>query len=327
MMDQFLVGVDLGGTNIKVSAYTFEDWTPVYESRVPTEAQGGWEHVMNRIYNELIKLFQTVPKGQTACVGLGIPGLLDIETGISKFSPNFPSWENVPVVDWLQERLKLPVYIDNDVRVNLYGEWYCGAGKGRNNVVLLTLGTGLGSGIVMDGRVLYGATSSAGEVGHMNMVRTGGRPCKCGSSGCLGRYVSALGLLRTLKEKLAAGTPCVIREWVGGDLEKITAKMVSDAYDTGDSVAIETMTETGELLGYGLVNVVNLFNPEIIIIGGGMAAAGDRLLQPARQVVESHALKLSREQCSVVTAQLGDSAGMLGAAIYAKQRLERGTRL
>lgn len=143
MMDQFLVGVDLGGTNIKVSAYTFEDWTPVYERRVPTEAQGGWEHVMNRIYNELIKLFQTVPKGQTVCVGLGIPGLLDIETGISKFSPNFPSWENVPVVDWLQERLKLPVYIDNDVRVNLYGEWYCGAGKGGTTLSCLPSAQGL----------------------------------------------------------------------------------------------------------------------------------------------------------------------------------------
>lgn len=324
MTEQYLIGVDLGGTNLKISAYSYEDLTPVYEKRISTEVQGGWEHVMNRIYNELTTLFQSVPKEQIACIGLGIPGLLDIEKGISKFSPNFPCWENVPVVDWLQERLQMPVYIDNDVRVNLYGEWYCGAGKGKKNLVLLTLGTGLGSGIVMDNRVLYGATSSAGEVGHMNMFRTGGRPCKCGSSGCLGRYVSALGLLRTLKEKLSDGKPCILREWVGNDLDKVTAKMVSGAYDAGDCVAIETITETGELLGYGLVNVINLFNPELIIIGGGMAAAGERLLQPARKIVEDHALKISQEHCSVVTAHLGDSAGMLGAAIYAKQCLERG---
>lgn len=130
-MAQYLAGVDLGGTNIKLSAYTIENLTTVYERRSPTEAHNGWEHVMNRIYNLLTELFLSFPREQFACIGLGIPGLLDIEKGISKFSPNFPSWENVPVVDWLWERLKLPVYIDNDVRVNLYGEWYCGAGRGK----------------------------------------------------------------------------------------------------------------------------------------------------------------------------------------------------
>lgn len=319
-MDQYVIGVDLGGTNIKIAAYSIENLASVYERRIPTEAHNGWEHVMNRIYNGLTDLFQVFPQNQFSCVGLGIPGLLDIEKGISQFSPNFPSWENVPVVAWLQERLKLPVYIDNDVRVNLYGEWYCGAGRGKKNVVLLTLGTGLGSGIVVDGHVLYGATASAGEVGHMNMFRQG-RPCKCGSSGCLGRYVSALGFVRTLIEKLEDGTPCIIREWVNGDLERVTAKMISDAYDSDDRIAVETMTETGEILGFGLVNIINLFNPEIIIIGGGMSAAGERLLQPARKVVDSHALRISRSNCYITTAQLGDAAGMLGAAIYAKQRL------
>lgn len=321
-MEKYVVGVDLGGTNLKVSAYSFQNLVSVWEHRISTESHEGWEHVMERIYGEISRLFQEIPREEIACAGLGIPGLLDIETGISKFSPNFFSWENVPVVEWLEKRMNLPVYIDNDVRVNLYGEWYRGAGKGKKNVVLLTLGTGLGSGIVMDGRVLYGATSSAGEIGHMNMVRAGGRPCRCGSSGCLGRYVSARGLLQTLREKIEKGMSCVIQEWVDDDWNQVTAKMVSEAYDAGDVTAIEAMTETGEMLGYGLVNVINLFNPEMIIIGGGMAAAGERLLKPARNVVKNHALEIARERCSIVTAQLGDSAGMLGAAIYAKQRLE-----
>ena len=127
------------------------------------------------------------------CIGVGIPGLLDIETGVSIFSSKFPKWENMPVARWLSEKTGLPVYIDNDVRVNLYGEWLCGAGKHKKNIVLLTLGTGIGAGIVIDGHVLYGATASAGEIGHMNMFRPG-RPCRCGSDGCLGRYVSASGL-------------------------------------------------------------------------------------------------------------------------------------
>lgn len=319
---EYIIGVDLGGTNLKVSAYDAHNLASVYEHRIPTESQEGWEHVMEQIYGEISLLFQKVPREHIICVGLGIPGLLDIESGVSKFSPNFPSWENVPVVEWFEERLHLPVYIDNDVRVNLYGEWYCGAGRGKKNVVLLTLGTGLGSGIVMDGHVLYGATASAGEIGHMNMVRTGGRPCRCGSSGCLGRYVSARGLLQTLREKIDRGMSCIVQEWAANDWNQITAKMVSEAYDEGDLTAIEAMTETGEMLGYGLVNVINLFNPEVIIIGGGMAAAGERLLRPARTIVKNHALEISREQCAIVTAQLGDSAGMMGAVIYAKQRLE-----
>lgn len=197
--------------------------------------------------------------------------------------------------------------------------------KTQKNIVLLTLGTGIGAGIVIDGHVLYGATASAGEIGHMNMFRPG-RPCRCGSDGCLGRYVSASGILDTIKEKIAAGNSTIMSEWVNGNPDKITAKMISNAYDLGDQMAIDTMNETGGILGYGLVNVINLFNPEILIIGGGMSAAGERLLQPARKIVAEHALRLSREHCTIVTAQLGDSAGMLGAALYARQRFENGTR-
>ena len=130
----------------------------------------------------------------------------------------------------------------------------------------------------------------------------------------------------TIKEKIAAGNSTIMSEWVNGNPDKITAKMISNAYDLGDHMAIDTMNETGVILGYGLVNVINLFNPEILIIGGGMSAAGERLLQPARKIVAEHALRLSREHCTIVTAQLGDSAGMLGAALYARQRFENGTR-
>jgi len=255
------------------------------------------------------------------CMGLGVPGLLNVNEGISLFAPNFTDWANVPVKGWFEKRLHVPVFIDNDVRVNLYGEWYFGAGKGYKNVVLLTLGTGLGSGIVMDGRVLYGATGSAGEIGHMNMYREG-RPCKCGSSGCLGRYVSALGMLKTLEEKIESGQHSIICEWAKDDLSKISAKMISEAYDLGDKAAIESLHETGEILGYGLANVINLYNPEIIIIGGGMAAAGERLLKSTREIVNSHALKISNNKCNITTALLGDSAGIIGAAIYAKQKIE-----
>lgn len=206
-----------------------------------------------------------------------------------------------------------PVFIDNDVRVNLYGEWLQGAGRGYNNLVLITLGTGLGSGIVNDGKVIYGTAYSAGEIGHMNMYRNG-RPCKCGSSGCLGRYVSAIGMVNTFKEKLKEGRTSMIQTWTNAQEELITALMISEAYELGDALSIEVMQETGTILGFGLANVVNILNPDLIIVGGGMAAAGDKLLQPVRETVSQHALKLSSSKCKIVQAELGNRAGTIGAA-------------
>lgn len=322
-MEKYIIGMDLGGTNIKAGLFT-KNFVRVAENRAHTREKEGPEAVLQCMLRTARQLMEDagVEQEEIGCMGIGVPGLLDRKAGISVFSPNLTGWENVPVARWFEEHLSIPVFIDNDVRMNLYGEWYFGAGKNKQNVVLLTLGTGLGAGVVMDGHVLYGATGSAGEIGHMNMYRTG-RPCKCGSSGCLGRYVSALGLLRTVREKIEGGQPSVLSDWTQRDLKQITAKMVSEAFDLGDPVARNALYETGELLGYGLVNVINLYNPEIIIVGGGMAAAGERLLARTREIVKKHALELSQHACEIVTAFLGDGAGILGAAVFAWKAASR----
>lgn len=320
-MKKYIIGMDLGGTNIKTSLFT-KDFSVVAEQRTPTMVSLGSEGVLQRMADNIRELLLKAGAAaeEVEVMGMGVPGLLDIEKGISLFSPNFPQWENVPIAGWFKERLGIPVFIDNDVRVNLYGECYFGARKGKKNVVLLTLGTGLGAGVMIDGHILYGATGSMGEIGHMNMYREG-RPCRCKSSGCLGRYVSALGLLRTVKEKIEAKEKTVLTDWVK-DPEEITAEMVSRAFDEGDQLAREAMEETGEILGFGLVNVINLYNPECVIIGGGMSAAGERLLSKAREVVDTHALEISRKACTIVTASLGDASGMLGAAKAASIKTE-----
>lgn len=319
-MEKYYIGVDLGGTNIKVSVFDTK-FRKSGEKRTPTEVNYGSEHVLIRIYNTITDLLDELHLNteDVLCMGMGVPGILDIQNGISRFSPNFPKWEEVPIVAWMENHLKVPTYIDNDARVNLYGEWKFGAGKNRRNVLMITLGTGLGGAAVVDGRVIYGATGSAGEIGHINMYRQG-RECRCGSSGCLGRYVSALGILRTFQEKVREGRSSIICDWVEDDLEKVTADMLSRAYDESDPVAIETMQETGELLGYGLCAVYSLYNPEIIIFGGGMANMGDRLLQYTKDVLDSHALRIPYGSCTIVTAVLGDAAGMLGAAEYAREQ-------
>lgn len=321
-MQAYILGIDLGGTNIKAALLDTE-FAVIGELSMTTEAAKGPAHVLERI-REAVRLLteeQSVAMEQIRCMGLGIPGLLDPEEGLSIFSPNFPEWENIHIVNEMSRFYSFPVFIDNDVRVNLYGEWQFGAGRGYSNLVLLTLGTGLGSGIIHDGKVLYGTTFSAGEIGHMNMYREG-RPCRCGSSGCLGRYVSAVGMVNTFKEKLAEGRTSIIQTWTNGNNDLITALMISEAYDLEDSLAVEVMHETGSLLGFGLANVINLLNPDRVIIGGGMAAAGDRLLRSVRETVDAHALKLAGGKCSIIQAELGSRAGTLGAAYYAYMNVQ-----
>ncbi|MBU3216055.1 ROK family protein [Clostridium estertheticum] len=320
-MSEFIIGVDLGGTNIKVALFNL-DLKLIVEVRKSTEAQNGPAYVLNKIIHIVEDMIGdlNITEKSIYCMGMGIPGLLDPYEGKSFFSPNFPGWENIHVVNEMKKKFHFPVFIDNDVRVNLYGEWLYGAGLNSKNLILITLGTGLGSGIVMDGKVMYGETASAGEIGHMNMYREG-RPCKCGSSGCLGRYVSAVGMVNTFIEKLNKGRNSIIEEWVNYDNSNIEAHMISKAYDLHDNLAIEVIHETGRILGFGLANVINLFNPEIIIVGGGMSLAGDRLLNTVRETINDHALKISSNACRVVQAKLGDCAGMIGAAAYARDKV------
>lgn len=321
-MKRYIIGVDLGGTNIKAGIYD-PDFVAVNEVSIPTEAAEGPSHVLGRI-REAVRLITSgaaISLDLVEGMGIGVPGLLDPVVGISIFSPNFPGWENVHIINEMKPYYDFPIFIENDVRVNLYGEWLQGAGRGYNNLVLITLGTGLGSGIVNDGKVLYGTSYSAGEIGHMNMYRSG-RPCKCGSSGCLGRYVSAIGMVNTFKEKLNEGRRSMIQTWTNDQEDRITALMISEAYELGDALSIEVMQETGTILGFGLANVVNILNPELIIIGGGMAAAGDKLLNPVKETVNQHALKLSGGKCRIVQAELGSRSGTIGAASYAMNKMQ-----
>lgn len=315
------LGIDLGGTNIKLGLFD-SNLSLIANSRTETESEKGSSVVVKNLFKGIESILQenNVASHQLQAIGIGVPGLIDIENGISLFSPNFADWENVPLAALIENKTHVPVFIDNDVRMNLYGEWLKGIGKNKENIVLITLGTGLGAGVVMGGNVLYGKTSSAAEIGHMNMVRNG-RPCACGSSGCFGRYVSARGMVATAKEKIQAGTDTILLGWTRGNTDLITAKMISDAYDAEDKLAREVLQETGEMFGFGLVNVINLYNPELIIIGGGMAKAGERLLQPARKIVKQRALKISSAACEIVYAELGDSAGIVGAAAVAQKKM------
>ncbi|KRL11566.1 glucokinase [Lentilactobacillus otakiensis DSM 19908 = JCM 15040] len=319
-MTKYYLGVDLGGTNIKAGLFD-EDFQTVEKLHKPTHEEEGPTAVLNRIWaccQELMAAAK-IQADDILAAGFGIPGQMDVEKGISIFSPNFTDWQDIPVAKWLHAKLGKPVFIDNDVRVNLYGEMAFGAGRGHRNVVLVTIGTGLGAAILINGQVLYGASNSVGEIGHMNMYRHG-RPCACGSSGCLGRYVSARGIVKTMQEKLADGQTSMVGDWMARGQE-LTTKLISEAVAQGDVTAIDVFKETGELLGFGLGNVINLYNPEELILGGGVAAAGEPLFKYTRDTLAHHSLPVAREACQVSMAQLGDEAGMVGATVYAGQKI------
>lgn len=302
-MMAYTIGVDLGGTNIKIGLFA-DRQRLIGQHWTPTPAKAPPAQTLQAITAGIQAMLAQHP-GDLTAIGLGIPGLVDAQRGISMFSPNFPLWQDVPVSTILHKEFGVPVRIDNDVRVNTIGEWRLGAGQGESNLVMLTIGTGLGAGVVVDGHLLRGATNSAGEIGHMNMFRHG-RPCNCGSTGCLSRYVSAVGIVQTYREKRAAlDLPAVAAA---------TPKTIQVAAEAGEAAAIATYQAAGTLLGFGLTNIVNMYNPAVIIIGGGVAGAGDWLLRPARQVVADHALAIPGRACRIVTAQLGNTAGMCGAA-------------
>ncbi|GAA2972964.1 ROK family protein [Lentilactobacillus parakefiri] len=319
-MTSYYQGVDLGGTNIKAGLFD-EDFTMVKKLHMPTHEEKGPTVVLNRIWTACQQLMADaeITSDDIVAAGFGIPGQMDVEKGISIFSPNFTDWKDVSVVQWLQDKLGQPVFIDNDVRVNLYGEMAFGAGRGHRNVALVTIGTGLGVAVLINGEVLYGASNSVGEIGHMNMYRHG-RPCACGSTGCLGRYVSARGIVKTMQEKLADGKSSIVGDWMAQG-QKLTTKLISEAVAKGDLTAIEVFKETGELLGFCLGNVINLYNPDTLILGGGVSVAGEPLFKYTRETLAHHSLPVAREACEMTMAQLGDEAGMVGAAVYAGQGL------
>ncbi|MDK2992827.1 MAG: glucokinase [Clostridiales bacterium] len=320
MDKKYIAGIDLGGTTIQ-TVLTDEDYNIVTKYKSDTLAKEGPAAVIGRMMDAIDHVLEesNLSKKDLLGIGLGIPGLMDIEKGISLFAGNL-SWENIQVLQPFKDRFQVPVYMDNDVRVNALGEWYFGAGRGVKNMVLITLGTGVGAGIIIDGKMLRGPQSAAGEVGHMIIVEDG-PACTCGSRGCLEVFASATGMMRRCKELMLENRDSLLWQMCEGDIDKVRTYMIDKAHDQGDKVGLQVMAETAYYLGIGLTNVVNIFNPELVVIGGGVSKAGERLLGPAREFVNKRAMVVQRQHYKLVAAQMLDEAGMLGACTLVKENL------
>ena len=313
----FIVGVDLGGTNLVVGAMPADGSCELGVHSQPTRASLGADAVVDRICAMVETTIATVcretgaTRAQFAGVGIGSPGPIDRARGLVIVTPNL-GWTNFPLRDRVGDKVGLTATLDNDANCATLGEWWLGAAKGARNVVGFTLGTGIGGGLIIDGKLYHGASDVAGEIGHMTINSTG-RRCKCGNYGCLEAYASGPAIAERAREALAGGEQSVLSEMCGGDLSTLTAATVYRASENGDPVASDVVRETARLLGVGVANILNIFNPDVVVLAGGVAKAGDSLFVPMRAEVRRRAFKPAVDACRIVPGALGGSAGMVGA--------------
>jgi len=284
----------------------------------PTLPEQGGDAVIARIVKLARASIAAAPGKEIAGVGIGSPGPLDTKTGVVILTPNL-GWVNMPLRDRVADSLKLPTVLDNDANCAIFGEWWRGAARGVDDVIGLTIGTGIGGGIVLGGKIYHGASDVAGEIGHMT-IDANGRLCKCGNQGCLEAYASGPAIAARAVEGIEAGVETSLPQYVAGDLSRITAQVVYEAAHDGDPYALDVVRDTAKLLGAGVASLVNIFNPSVVVICGGVTLAGDKLFGPLTTEVHRRAFKPAWEVCRILPGALTGTAGVYGAAAVFMQR-------
>ncbi|HEU4584429.1 MAG TPA: ROK family protein [Gemmatimonadaceae bacterium] len=322
----YVLGVDLGGTNIVVGAIPDDGGEDVGLRVEDTPTAAGAEAVVDRIVSMIEGVIEDAIKLKGAKrddfvgVGIGAPGPLDRKNGVVIVAPNL-GWRDFPLRDAVADRVRIPATLDNDANCATLGEWWRGAAQGTRNVVGLTIGTGIGGGIVLDGQLYHGASDVAGEVGHTTIDSTG-RYCRCGNYGCLEAYASGPAIALRAREALERDEASVLHRMVHENLSTLTAATVYDAANNGDALALEVVRDTAKFLGTGVANLLNLLNPDVVVITGGVTRAGDRLFEPLRAEVKRRAFRPAVAACRIVPGKLAGTAGMVGAvATFRQQKL------
>lgn len=322
---RWIVGVDIGGTNTVVGLVPIHGGDPVGLQSFPTLSERGPKDVVARVaravHASVRETLSATGASREAVIGMGIgsPGPLNRETGVVINTPNL-GWRDFPVRDLLVEATGFDAALDNDANCATFGEWWMGAGRDVPSLVGITLGTGIGGGIVMDGELVHGASDAAGELGHMTIDFTG-RRCKCGNYGCLEAYCSGPNIAARAVEGIEAGVETVLVELVDGDLDRLTAATVYEGVVLQDAYATEVMNETAKILGVGIANIINMLNPDAVVIAGGVTRAGDHLFLPLRSEVRRRAFRSAEQACQILPAVLPETAGVIGAAaVFKKER-------
>ena len=314
-MTRAAIGVDIGGTNVKLGLVDERGKVLLRDTFRTTQTRSRTELLDKlAIHISLLKEEARTRKLKLAGVGIGAPGPIDVERGFVYFFPNISGWKNTPLKKILEKKLRLSVFVDNDANTMALGESCFGAGKGAKNVIALTLGTGVGGGLVLGGKLFHGSTFSAAEIGHM-VVDSEGPLCACGNRGCIEAFVGNGYFTRQVRERLKS-RKSILKKWMK-EGQELTPKLVQDAARSGDVFAKEQWKLTGERLGSFLAGLVNLLNPERIVIGGGIALGGELVLAPIRSAMKKKAFPIASRFVRVMPAVLGNDAGLVGAAALA----------
>ena len=324
MKKKAAIGVDIGGTNVKLGIVD-ERGKVLLRDTFETKQATTREQFLRKLVSH-IEILEVESKRRglvLAGVGVGAPGPIDVERGFVYFFPNIPGWKDTPLKRILEKRTGLAVHVDNDANAMALGEFRFGAGRpstgqghAPRNVIFLTLGTGIGGGLVIDGKLFHGSTFSAAEIGHMG-VDPKGPLCACGNRGCIEAFVGNAYLTRAVAADLRAGQKSLLRRWVLKEGKPLTPKLIQEAARAGDAYSKAVWRLLGERLGSFLAGLVNLLNPERIVIGGGIALGGDLILAPARQALKKKAFPIASRFVKVMPAVLGNDAGLVGAAALA----------
>ncbi len=305
-----VIAVDLGGTQIRAATCDLQGRF-LRRAEHPTKAEEGLEAVLVRIVGLVEEVRAGLPKDRVLGVGVGSPGPVDPLAGVIISPPNLPGWYEVPLRSLLEERLGLPVRLANDANAAALGEWAFGAGRNYRNIAYVTISTGIGGGIITDGRLLLGHRGLAGEVGHMTLWPEGPR-CNCGNYGCWEALASGTAIAREGAEAVRSGRAPILSRLVEGVAERVDAKLVGEADAQGDEAAAEIIRRAAEYSGVGVANLLHLYSPEIVLIGGGVSRLGERLFGPIRRVARERVMPPYRD-VPILPAALRGDAGLLGA--------------
>jgi glucokinase len=305
MYRKFIFGIDLGATNIKIGLVDSHGRI-VTRKYLFTKSFSNREKLLSKIIEVIYNVLKQskIQKKNILGIGIGLPGLINFKTGMIHYLPNIPGWKNFPIKRWFSSKVKLPTFVDNDVNLITLAEHRIGAGRETKNMICLTLGTGVGGGIIINGDLYRGSSFVSGEIGHIPLTENGPR-CNCGGRGCLECFVGNRYILRLAKRRMMD--------------KKITLEKIDRLAREGNSKAIAIWREVGRYIGIALVGVVNLLNPEKIVIGGGITGAGEVLFSQIRKMITLRAMPIQAKTVKIVKARFGADAGILGAAILVKE--------
>jgi len=311
------IGIDIGGTYIKAGC-TDESGNVLKKQQFPTLAEKGSRDIVLKQIESAIEFAMDGLDEQPAGIGIGTPGIVDNE-GVVFEAPNIPGWNNLPLKKAFSEKYKLPVVVENDVNSITWGEFLYGAGKGYNTIICITLGTGVGGGIVKDGKLMRGSKYSAVEIGHIPIDYKGPQ-CKCGNYGCIERFVGRDYIVERAIKAIKEGKKTLIYDIVEGKIEDITPKIISDAYKKGDIVARDIWIDVGICLGALFSGLVNLLNPDAIIIGGGISKNVEVMFETIEETIKKRAMKILAKDVKVLPSGLGMDAGIVSAGALVFQK-------